>query len=195
MTINQNWIIKKTILIGILIIIGISTFFIDVFLKELINDIKNPIYDYLFGWSNYSIFLIIICFLFSALYLWNNNKKEWIIPYFFTFIITFTLILIINLIVAKERPIDNLNMLFQITKYSFPCIFTTICFSFVGVFENISKKIFYFWLFFGIIIIISKLFLMQNYLSDLFIAGLIGYAIGFGIFIIKEKYNLFGVNI
>lgn len=191
MKLNQKFITIISFLITIIFMF--ISFLFDKNLIQYIENSNNFVLNYLFYWSNFSFFLIIICFLFGLLYLWNIKKKEFIIPSFITFIVTFFSIIFINLIVARDSPLENLNILFSITKYSFPCIFVAICFSLVGFFQNVSKKLLFFWLIFGIIIGISKIILIQNYLSDILAGMIIGYVIGFLVFYITKKNNLFGV--
>lgn len=171
----------------------IVSFFIDHSFFNYIEANQSPILVYILEWTAYGLLLAFILLIITSIVMWEERKKDWIIPSWVAFVGVLTITLLLKIIVARERPIEAITT--GLSQYSFPGTDIAICFSMIAIINKAYPKLKWLWIIFTILIVISKLYLGMHYLSDAVAGALIGFTIGIGIVHIKKKYNLFGASV
>ena len=175
---------KKLLIIISLIILTIISLFIE---KDLSNLIINNRIDFL-----NQIFIVItyagpyITFFLTTLFLFSKNKKNYMLAFWLSFLITILILEIIKIGVARPRP--ELTALVKATGYSFPSMHTALAFLPLIFIDN--KKWRLFWFIFALLVAFSRLYLGVHYLSEVLAGALIAYLVGYITLTIERKYKL-----
>lgn len=179
--------------VGLLILI--VSFFFDKSLHTLLGNFRTPLFDYLFTWVSYALSLIFVLLIMTSLFMWEEGKKDWIIPMWMSFVIALVASFVLKLVVGRERPMEYVMGIFtNIDTYSFPSTHAAVCFSLVPMLDRLYPTLKWFWVGFAVVVAFSRLYLGVHYLSDVIAGGLIGFAIGLGMLFTKQKYSLFGAS-
>ncbi|MFW6014566.1 MAG: phosphatase PAP2 family protein [Candidatus Nanoarchaeia archaeon] len=169
------------------------SFFLDQFFVGFIDNIRNPVFTYVLNWASYALSLVFVLLIMTSLFMWEEGKRDWIIPTWMAFFIALILTLILKVIVARERP-ETYGFALLGSQYSFPSSHTAACFSLVALLDKVYPMLKWFWVGFGVLVAFSRIYLGAHFLSDVLAGGLLGFAIGLAVVYIKEKYNLFGAG-
>ncbi len=183
---------KKTIVIivfGFLLLL--VSFPLDSLVLAYFQGITSPALDYIFSWMSYVLSLVIILLVMTSLFMWEENKKDWIIPLWFSCFFTLIVVYIIKFIVARERP-QEVIYLFSWKDYSFPSAHAAFSFAAVPILDREYPMLKWFWIVFAVFVVISRLYLQVHFLSDVIAGALIGYCIGKAVIYLKTKYSIFG---
>ncbi len=142
---------------------------------------------------------IIIFFFLTSIFLWQGHKRKWIMPLWFTLILSVVISFLLKITVQRQRPfqlgiVSVLPVLEKIShtiwNFSFPSFQTMLAFCAVPILSKEFPKFKYIWIIFAGLIAFSRVYFGLHFLSDVIAGGLIGYLIGW--FIIKtEKENKF----
>jgi len=183
---------KKTIVI---IVFGFLFLLISFPLDELVlnffDNSTNSVLSYIFNWVSYVLSLVIVLLIMTSLFMWEENKKDWIIPLWFSCFFTLIVIYIIKFIVARERP-EEIIQIFGFNDYSFPSAHAGFSFAAVPILDKEYPMLKWFWIIFAVFVVFSRLYLQVHYLSDVIAGALIGYCIGKTVIYLKTKYSIFG---
>ncbi len=87
---------KKRVLFLILIAIMLVSFIFDNDIVLLVSSIDNSYLDGFFNWVTNVISTVVILLLMTSLYLWEERKREWIIPLWLSFLVTGVLSLLLK---------------------------------------------------------------------------------------------------
>jgi len=178
----------------IVLVAGILFLFIsfplDNLILEFVDKTANPLLDYFFNWVSYALSLVFVLLIMTTLFLWEDNRKDWIIPLWFSFGLTLVLSYVIKFIVARERP-EGAMQIFGLPDFSFPSSHAAISFSVVPILDLEYPMFKWFWILFAAFVAISRLYLKVHFLSDIIAGALIGYFVGKTIIYIKKKYSIF----
>ncbi len=146
---------------------------------------------------------IIIFFVLTSLFLWNENKRKWIFPLWLTLFFSAAISFLFKISIHRLRPyqteiVSTLSFLQESShltwSFSFPSSHALIAFSTIPLLSKEFPKLKYFWLIFAVLVAFSRVYFGVHYLSDVLSGALIGYAIGF--LIVKyEEENKFGEKI
>lgn len=184
---------KHTILFYILGgVILITSFFLDHALVDIMGEIENAAVTYVIEWTSYALIFAFVLLILTSLFMWEDKKRDWIIPTWFTFLTALLVTFILKIIVVRERPEEIIGLIHQ---YSFPCSIMAICFSTAALIDHLYPSLKWLWIIFASVVALSSLYLQLSFLSDIIAGALIGYSLGLGMLHIKKKYNLFGASI
>ena len=153
--------------------------------------IEGATLTYLFGWISYILSLVIVLLLMTSMFMWEENKKDWIIPLWSSTFLAFIVSYMLKIIVARERP-EMIVHIFGISDpFSFPSTHAAISFAAVPILDKEFPSLKAFWIAFAVAVALSRIYLGAHFLSDVIAGALIGYIIGKTIIYIKVKYNMF----
>jgi undecaprenyl-diphosphatase len=175
---------RISIIISLVFFMIISYFFID----QNVGFPENEIVDYFLGWATHLLTVIFILIIMTSLFMWEEHKREWIIPLWVSFVSAFALSIILKLVVARDRPSESIHFWFD--RYSFPSTHAAVTFSAVALLDQEYPKIKWFWIIFGVTIAFSRIWFVEHFLSDVIGGILLGYSIGVGIYYLIKKYSI-----
>lgn len=181
---------NKIVLLVAGIILFFTSFFLDKNAQYMVSLIKNNLFDIIFGWFTDFINIFVIFILITALFLWEEKKREWIFPLWLSFFISIILSYIIKIITLRPRPIETSQILTGL-NYSFPSLHATVLFAALPILNKEFPKLKFFWILFAFFVAFSRIYLEYHFLSDVVFGAFLGYLIGVFIIYIEEKYRPF----
>ncbi|MDP2925599.1 MAG: phosphatase PAP2 family protein [Nanoarchaeota archaeon] len=192
---------KKEFYFSILIISAIFAFIFDKKIMGFFVSIRNPFFDYIFLGFSLAGNIFIIFFFLTAVFLWKENKRRWIIPLWLSGIFAIIISFILKIIIQRSRPFENgfpaLEILFYLMKnsfnswdFSFPSMHAMFVFASVPILIKEFKKLKFIWIIFACAAAFSRSYFGVHYLSDIMFGAIIGYLIGMTLIYLEEKYEI-----
>lgn len=185
---------KKTDVIILItgILLFLASLVIDKNIKSIIDSIKNPAFDLIFGWFTGFINVFVILILVTTLFLFEEKKREWVFPLWLSFIFSFVISFILKLIIARPRPsIEIFYPLINILDFSFPSMHAMVAFSAIPILNKEFAELKWFWILFALLVAFSRVYLNFHFLSDVVFGAFIGYFIGVFVVYVERKYKPF----
>lgn len=150
-------------------------------------------------WLTNPLTAITMFLLMTTLFLWQEKKREWIIPLWLSLAITSLITLLLKIIILRPRPFEALTLpLIQGVHYassiwdtSFPSMHTATLFALVPILDQEFPKLKWFWITLASLIALSRLYIGMHYISDILAGCLIGLSIGYGVIYLEKKYKIF----
>lgn len=151
--------------------------------------------DFFVGISFVSSLAVI--FIFFTLLFAKKERRKWILPLWFTMLISVIISFILKVSVQRMRPyqmglISILpgfeSLAHTVWNFSFPSFQTMLVFSVVPFLSKEFPRIRYLWIILAVTVALSRVYLGLHFLSDVIIGGLMGYLIG-TVVIKSEKEN------
>ena len=176
---------KKRYLFIIWILALILSFFIDKWFIDFIIALRNPILDEFMKWISYIGTSVIILFIITALFLYEERKRRWILPLIMSALIALLFSNIFKYVFMRSRP-DVLQLVTE-TNPGFPSNHATVAFSTLPILNKEFPKIKLFWIVFVFLIAFSRIYLGVHYLSDVVAGGLLGYSISTLVLYIRRR--------
>ncbi|NTV23862.1 MAG: phosphatase PAP2 family protein [Nanoarchaeota archaeon] len=174
---------KPMVVIALCALLAVS-FFVDPFVVQLAEAAKNPVLDYIMPWFSHLNTIVLVMVVMTSLFLYEEKKKKFIVPLILSFFLSIFLTLMLKQVFARDRLTDviydfqAIGISLKIIDYSFPSTHAAMVFSIIPILEDEFRKIKYFWLFFAIMVCLSRIYLNMHYLSDIIAGVLIGHIIG-----------------
>jgi len=182
---------KQTIfIVATLLIALVLSFLVDDLILELAGGMQGPVLTYIFSWISYILSLLFVLLIMTTLFMWEEKKKDWIIPLWFSAACGFVISYILKFLVARERPLGT-EMLLGFLDYSFPSTHAAITFAIVPILDEEFPMLKWFWILFAVFVAVSRIYLQKHYLSDVLAGILLGYVIGRTIIFLKRKHMVF----
>lgn len=190
-------------IIGLVIALFIISLYFDFYIIDGVSYIKNSFLDdFFFGLTSISFEIIIFLFL-TCLFLWSKNKRKWILPLWFTLLLSTAVSFILKITIQRPRPFQIgiaevssflIKNSYYIWDFSFPSNHTMLAFCVLPVLSKEFPKFKYLWIILACLVGFSRLYFGFHFLSDIIAGAAIGYLLG--IIVIKsEKENRFWENI
>ena len=192
---------KKNVLIfAFFIFLGVLSFYFD---KELIGFVSKIQFV---GFQNFFLSFaliyteIIVLFVLTSLFLWNEKKRRWILPLWFTLFATAVVSFLIKFSVQRLRPyqadlIEALPILIEkshlVWNYSFPSFQSALGFCALPILSKEFPRFKYFWILIAFIIAFSRFYFGVHFMSDVIVGGILGYAIGLIVLKLEEDKRIF----
>ena len=185
---------KKTDVIILIagILLFLASLVIDKNIKYIIDSIKNPAFDSIFGWFTSFINVFVILILVTTLLLFEEKKREWVFPLWLSFTSSIAISFILKLIIARPRPsIEIVYPLINTLDFSFPSMHAMVAFSAIPILNKEFAELKWFWILFAILVAFSRIYLNVHFLSDVVFGAFTGYFIGVFVIYIEKKYKPF----
>ncbi len=187
----------KTRIVAILSVCLFISFFIDSYVHEIFLSIKAPILDTIMEWFSHEITVLVVLLIISGLFLYEEHKTKYIPLLFISFVTALIASYSLKFLVMRARPegvsffiLTVFGYILKIPNYSFPSSHSAMAFGVLPVLDKEFRKLKAFWIFFSIMIAISRIYLNQHYLSDVIAGAIIGYLSGHYCLKLGEKHNV-----
>jgi len=178
---------KKFILSAVFLLALMLSFIFDSQIALLLSKIRNPILDFfMIAVSISSVYIILVV---PTLFLFFSDKKQ-ILKYWFGFALTFFVMLLIKMVIHRERPFQALDLTvpaslisasYSAWDFSFPSNHSAL--SFIAL-PFLKGNFFIIWLAVSILIVVSRVYFGLHYLGDV----LAGMALSYLVSIFVMRY-------
>jgi len=185
---------KKTL---ITLIVGVAalvfSFFFDDIVALSFHTVQNSFFDVVFSWTSNVFSVLIILFIITSLFLYEEKKREWIPFLWLSFLASIVIGYILKFMVARPRPFDflPLSALNFETAYSFPSMHAMVAFCALPILDKEFRQIKWFWIIFAALIAFSRIYIGVHYISDVIAGAIIGYLIGWLFMKLELKERFF----
>jgi len=195
---------NKGIFAWILVVFTIIlSFYLDNTLIKGVSLLRNSILDSIFLIITKLGSEIILFAIVTALFLWRDEKRRWILPLWITIGVSAFVSFLLKVTVQRLRPfqIGLVSLLpqlqeasYDIWNFSFPSNHSLLAFCVVPILSEQYPKLKKVWIAAAVLIAFSRIYLGLHFFSDVIAGGAIGYLIG--MMIVKlEKETKFGKNV
>jgi undecaprenyl-diphosphatase len=195
---------NKGVILCILTILSIIVvFYFDVYLVKNVSFLRNIFLDNFFMVITFVSSEVIVFFVLTALFLWRENKRRWILPLWVTLMLSAIVSFILKIMVQRERPFQQgiVSLIpslqeasYSIWNFSFPSFQSMLAFCAIPILYEQFPKLKKIWIIFAVLVAFSRVYFGVHFVSDVLVGGIIGYLIGM-IIVKLEKENNFGKNI
>lgn len=178
---------KRVLPIVLLIILVGLSFMFDRQIAVFFSQIRGYLLNEVFLGFTFISSEIVIFFVLTSLFLWQENKRKWILPLWFTMFLSVVVSLLLKIGVHRLRPyqlgiVDTLPVFISashlVWDFSFPSFHAVLAFSTLPLLSKEFPKLKYFWIVFAGLIAISRIYFGIHFLSDVIAGAIVGYLIG-----------------
>jgi undecaprenyl-diphosphatase len=175
-------------------------FYLDNVLIRGISFIRNSILDWLFLAVTFASSEIIIFAFLSALFLWSEKKRRWVLPLWVSAGISGVVSFILKVTIERQRPFQqglvsllaNLNNAsYNIWNFSFPSSHAMIAFCAIPILSQQFPRLKKVWVVFAVLIALSRVYFGLHFVSDVIAGAIMGYVVGL-LVVRLEKEHKFG---
>jgi undecaprenyl-diphosphatase len=180
----------------------ISLYLDNVFIEN-ISLIRNSVLDWVFLLITFVSSEVILLLILTALFLWRDNKRRWILPVWLSIGVSALVSFILKLAIQKPRPYQTgiISLLPSLSEashdlwnFSFPSSHAMLAFCAIPILAEQYPKLKKVWIAFAVLIAFSRIYFGLHFVSDIIIGALMGYVIG--LLVVKlEKEHKFGKNV
>ena len=140
--------------------------------------VKFAFLDFVLGIiTNFGVVVAVMLLIPSVIFYKKNKKIMHLL--WLTFFVSIVAAFIIKLIVLRQRPTEAFTYPFtNMLNYSFPSMHAMAVFSLLPLLVKHLPKQKYFWIVFGILAVVSRIYFGFHFLSDVVFGAFAGYFIG-----------------
>ncbi len=172
---------RIALILTILVLILIISFFIDKQIISLIQNIRNPILDSFFSWINSfeKIYFFYPFIFLMPILLLAFKRRKYIKPFTLSFFVSFILVFLVKIFTSRQRPIPQaIDFGFGKSLSSFPSGHSSIVFTTVPFIEyKLFKWFSILWFILACIFSLTRVWFGLHYLSDIIGGAIIGYSV------------------
>jgi membrane-associated phospholipid phosphatase len=180
----------KLILFFTLSVLGIMAVYpLDPMVHDWMDAIRSPVLTFFFQGISFPMLLIFVLLIMTSLFMWEERKKEWILPTWFSFLASLGLSFLLKFIVGRDRPLLD-QFIFGFPDYSFPSTHAAICFAVVPILDKEFPTLKWFWISFAMLVSVSRVYLKVHFLTDVLAGALLGLAVGLGVLYLKDRHSV-----
>lgn len=178
---------KKRWIFGLGFLLLLVSFLVDEQIVSIVAANRISFLNDFMVWVSYvgSTFFILV--FMTSLFLYDERKKEWIIPLWLSFLVSLLFCYVLKILIGRERPDLLLEGVNLPTTFSFPSGHTTGAFSVLFILDKEFPMLKWFWLSFACLVGFSRVYIGVHYLSDVIGGALLGGFIGCLFLYLKEK--------
>ncbi|MEK6852990.1 MAG: phosphatase PAP2 family protein [Nanoarchaeota archaeon] len=164
----------------------------DLYLVSKIQEIRNPTLDTVMLWITNIGSGLIIFFIISTLFLYEERKRRWILPLWLGFLLSSLIVYLLKSSISRPRPFLELGIPAESDSpnSSFPSGHTTMAFAALPVIDKEFRKIKLFWIIFAVLVGFSRFYLAVHHISDVIFGAMLGYTLSL-IFVKLEEKKVF----
>jgi undecaprenyl-diphosphatase len=164
---------------------------------------RNSILNEFFLGITFGSSEIIIFFVLTTMFLYNENKRRWILPLLATLASSVVVGFAIKFFVHRLRPFQlGLTTTIPILEkashtvwnFSFPSFQSMLVFCAVPILSKEFPRFKKIWILFAVLVAFSRVYFGLHFASDVIFGGIMGYLIGIVLIKFEEKYKV-GENI
>ncbi len=195
---------KRVIWIICLIILAfIIALYFDSTIIKGVSYLKSSFLDDVLILLTFTSAEIIIFFLLTILFLWKDSKRKWILPLWFTLLLSSIVSFFLKVSIQRLRPFQQglieispflIKSSYLIWDFSFPSTHTILAFAAIPFLSKEFPKLKYAWVTLACLIGFSRLYFGFHFLSDIIAGAAIGYLLG-ALIIRIEKGNKYWENL
>ena len=190
---KNGWIV----LIGFAVLIILS-FYFDSEISQGIASIRSNLLNDFFLGITFISSEIIIFFVLTSLFLWQEHKRKWILPLWLTLGLSAVISFLLKISVQRQRPfqlgivsvlpvLEDAN--FLTWNFSFPSFQAMLAFCAIPILSREFPKFKYVWIVFAGLVAFSRVYFGLHFLSDVLVGGAIGYLVGFIVMKTETRNN------
>lgn len=179
--------LKIILSLGIALILA---FLLDNITLHLLQQIKHRFLDFLFTYITQFTFVVMIALILPTIWFWYDKLEKKIIPLWLSFVSAGAIGYIIKIMVQRQRPTEEFLALVN-TSSSFPSLHAATAFSVIPLLALVYPQYAKYFIIFGILIGITRMYFGLHYLSDIIGGILLGYSIGYGVTYLYKKQEVF----
>ena len=179
---------KKVVIISAIAIVAIfASLYFDSQIVKAVSLIRNSFLDNLFLGITTISSGVIIFFILTSLFLWQEKKRKWILPLWMTLAATAIVSFLLKITVRRLRPyqlgiVSALPMLQEaahsVWDFSFPSFQAALAFCSLPILNREFPRLKYLWIAFACLVAFSRVYFGVHFLSDVIAGSLIGFLIG-----------------
>ena len=196
---------KKRVFVSIIligIILTLVSFIYDSEIISFISLLRSFYLDYLFISIAFASQSIIIFFVLTSLFLWQEHKRKWIFPLWLTLALSIIISYIVKVLIHRPRPFQAgvisvlglgvylMKNSFLTWNFSFPSFQAMLVFSALPILDKEFPKFKYIWLIFACFVALSRVYFGLHYMSDVIAGAIIGYLLGALLVYAEGRYKL-----
>jgi len=196
---------KKRVFVSIIligIILTLVSFIYDSEIISFISLLRSFYLDYLFISIAFASQSIIIFFVLTSLFLWQEHKRKWIFPLWLTLALSIIISYIVKVLIHRPRPFQAgvvsvlglgvylMKNSFLTWNFSFPSFQAMLVFSALPILDKEFPKFKYIWMIFACFVALSRVYFGLHYMSDVIAGAIIGYLLGALFVYIEGRYKL-----
>lgn len=194
---------KKEVKFGlaVAIIVGLIALSFDAQISVFVASLRGLIPSFFFIGFTFEIQTFIVLFFLTSLFLFQEQKRRWILPLWLTAALAIVISFILKYAIARPRPFDAgivsvLTIAYHLIggmntgwNFSFPSFQAVLAFSAIPILSKEFRKFKWVWVAIATIIAFSRVYFGLHYASDVIFGAVIGYFLGYFMVKLEQEYE------